>query len=51
VRIRILPKLKPGIDSDTILTVRQPALELRFEDLAYDVDTLFSDSGLLLDES
>jgi|GEM_PF-3628653 len=39
------------MDSDTILTVRVPALVLSFDDLARDVDTLFGDSGLLLSET
>jgi ribonuclease P protein component len=51
VRNRILPRLRPGMDSDTILTVRVPALVLSFDDLARDVDTLFGDSGLLLSET
>jgi ribonuclease P protein component len=49
VRTRVLPIINSGIDSDTILTVRQPALSLPFEELARDVHELFIDSGLLRD--
>jgi len=50
VRQHIVPRIKPGIDSDTILTVRPPALAQSYQELLRDVQTLFVNSGLLLDE-
>jgi ribonuclease P protein component len=50
VRNRILPRLKFNVDSDAILSVRTAALVLNFGELTREVESLFTDSGMVRDK-
>jgi len=51
VRQRILNELKIAVDTDIIFSARIAAVSVAFEDLAEDVTSLLSSSGLLRNES
>jgi ribonuclease P protein component len=51
VRILIIPRVRSGMDCDTILTVRQPSLTLSFAELTREVEGIFQATGLMRDET